>query len=178
MSGDWASQVPSGVPSSTAGSPLQPANVPQSGPGGPLGGAASRHVAHGPSPLPDVIAIIGLVLSAVLALATAPEATIGRMPVIGGLASLAASGPGELIASRAVTASLFGYLLTPFIVVGALAWARQAGLAKMDDPWFDRFKLRAQMRRLQSMTLFAFIFAIPHVVIIARAIQASIGLGR
>jgi hypothetical protein len=130
--------------------------------------------------LPDIFAGGALLFSMLIAVVTAPEAMIGRLPLVSAVAGPLASGPAGALAASSiavVAASIVGYLLTPFAVVGALAWARSAGLAQLDDPWFDRIRLRAQMRRMQLLALLAFLLAVPHVFIIARAIQAAIGLG-
>jgi len=140
-------------------------------------GSVPRRTAGHPSSLPDVIAVLALTVSAFLALVTAPETALTRMPVIGAAGSAVAGAAVGLVERSLTVSAAVGYLLTPFGVVGALAWARTAGVARLDDPWFDRVRLRNQMRRLQIMALLAFVLAVPHVVIIARAIQRTMGWG-
>lgn len=172
MSADWAASVPQSGGSGGGGS-FPP---PPSPPGSAVGVPAARSVGR-PSSLPDLLALAALVVSGLLALATAPVATLSELPVLGATQGWFAEGPGVALADRPVAASVLGYLLTPFGVVAALAWARSAGLRKLDDPWFDRFRLRAQLRRLQVAAILAFLLAVPHVIIIARAIQTATGLG-
>jgi hypothetical protein len=151
-----------------------------SGSGSFLVASSSGGVVIRPSSIPDLLAVASLVLSALIAVFTAPEATLERIPFLSAMAAPLATGPSAaLVASstRVVAASVVGYVFTPFAVVAALAWARAAGLAKLDDPWFDRSRLKAQMRRLQALALVAFTLAVPHVLILSRAIQASLGLG-
>jgi hypothetical protein len=116
---------------------------------------AARTVVR-PSPLPELLALGSLVASVLVAYLSGDERILGGIPVL---------------------AALAGYALTPFAVVAALAWARTAGLARLDDPWFDRMRLRAQMRRLQVLALLAFGAAVPHVFVLARAIQRALGIG-
>jgi hypothetical protein len=187
MSGGWSTPISGGAApgfgtaatGGTAGGTWGTASgATGSAPSFSSGGAAG--VVVRPSTAPDVLAVGALVASALIAIVTAPEAILGRVPVLSALAGPLAAGPGAaLLASSAsvVVASVFGYLLTPFAVVAALAWARSTGLTKLDDPWFDRIRLRAQMRRMQALALLAFVLAVPHVFIIARAIQAALGLG-
>jgi hypothetical protein len=142
---------------------------------GPTAGVVVR-----PSTAPDLLAAVFLIISALIAVLTAPDAILGRIPAASALAGSLGAGPGAaLVASsaRVVTAAVIGYVLTPFTVVAALAWARAAGLKRLDDPWFDRTRLRAQMRRLQLLALLSFLVAVPHVFILARAIQVALGLG-
>lgn len=106
-----------------------------------------------------------------------------RAPELASLAALAASlglvalSSGDVGTGAAVTFALFGYVFTPFGVVGALAVARRSGLENLDDPWFDRIRLRSQMRLLQALVLVAFVIAVPHVFVLARVIQGALGLG-
>lgn len=56
-----------------------------------------------------------------------------------------------------------GWILTPFVVVGCLAWARILVVNKSSDPWFDRPNAQTKLRVLQVLTLLAFIASLPHV---------------
>jgi len=56
-----------------------------------------------------------------------------------------------------------GWLLTPFVVVGCLAWGRAQFIKSSADPWFDRDRGRGTVRVLQALTLVAFIASIPHI---------------
>lgn len=116
---------------------------------------ATRTVVR-PSPLPEFLALASLAASGLVAYLSGDERILGGIPVL---------------------AALAGYALTPFGVVAALAGARTAGLARLDDPWFDRTRLRGQMRRLQVLALLAFGAAVPHVFVLARAIQLALGIG-
>lgn len=143
---------------------------------GPLTVGSGR-TSERPSRTTELFAVGFIVISALLALVTAPEATLERVPIVG-LLGLAVVAPlGDVGAAQAVLVALAGYVLTPFGVVGALAVARRRGLAKLDDPWFDRIRLRAQMKRLQAATVLAFVVAVPHIFILARSIQGLLGLG-
>lgn len=174
MSGDWAAQVPQSGPgpswAPTAPSGPGPAGSMHAIPMGPANRTAER-----PSLLPEANAIGALLFSLFLAVATAPEAILARLPFLSALAGPVA----QLVATNrwTVRVALAGYALTPFWVVAALAWARATGLTRLDDPWFDRMRLRRQMRRLQAIALLAFLAAVPHIVIIARAIQSALGIG-
>lgn len=55
-----------------------------------------------------------------------------------------------------------GWLLTPFAVVGCLAWARAIFVSKSSDPWFDRTDARRKLRVLQVLTFLAFLLSLPH----------------
>lgn len=65
------------------------------------------------------------------------------------------------------TVATVGYLLTPFVVVGSLVWARADGIQRQVDPWFDVLGLARQLRRLQAVALLSFIVAFDHVTTIA-----------
>ena len=56
-----------------------------------------------------------------------------------------------------------GWILTPFVVVACLAWARILVVGKASDPWFDRSDARKKLLVLQVLTLLAFIASLPHV---------------
>lgn len=56
-----------------------------------------------------------------------------------------------------------GWFLTPFVVVGCLAWARILVVNNSSDPWFDRPDARVKLRVLQVLTLLAFVASLPHV---------------
>jgi hypothetical protein len=105
-----------------------------------------------------------------------PEIAAGSMLVASLALSLLVSGGSDSDGPAALVA-LFGYLLTPFGVVGALAVARRSGLKNLDDPWFDRVRLRGQMRLLQFLAIGAFLLAVPHIIVLARFIQGALGLG-
>lgn len=143
---------------------------------GPLTVGSGR-TSERPSRRPQIFAVGFIVLSALLALVTAPEATLARVPIVGPLGLAVVAPLGEVGATTAVFIALFGYLLTPFGVVASLACARRTGIEKLDDPWFDRIRLRAQMKWLQVATVLAFIVAVPHIFILARSIQGLLGLG-
>lgn len=158
MSDDWAAGVPSAGGVRPA-APVASSSTPS---------IATTARAKRPPVGPDVLAVVAVVGSGVLALAHAaggdPVAAVAFVP--DSLADAATARPG-------VTA-LFGYLLTPFGVVGALGWARATGLRLLDDPWFDTVRWRAQLRRLQAASALAFGLAVPHVLVLARLIQAAV----
>lgn len=56
-----------------------------------------------------------------------------------------------------------GWVLTPFVVVGCLAWARILVVSNSSDPWFDRPDARKKLLVLQILTLLAFVVSLPHV---------------
>lgn len=106
-----------------------------------------------------------------------------RAPEIASVAALVLSlalvavSSGDVGTGAAVTFAVIGYAFTPFGSVGALAVARRSGLKNLDDPWFDRIRLRSQMRLLQVLVLVSFFIAVPHVFVLARVIQGALGLG-
>jgi hypothetical protein len=73
------------------------------------------------------------------------------------------------------TVAVTGYVLTPFVVVGALVWARADGIARQANPWFDVLGLARQLRRLQVTALLSFIVAFDHVTTIATWATTLIG---
>jgi len=105
-----------------------------------------------------------------------PELVAGGALVASLALSLLGVGGSDSDGSAALLA-LLGYVLTPFGVVGALAVARRSGLASLDDPWFDRARLRGQMRLLQVLAIGAFLLAVPHIFVLARFVQGKLGLG-
>lgn len=159
MSDDWAAGVPSG------GGSRPPAAVP---PPPPSPTSARGPRAKRPPVGPELFAVTALLFSLVLALAHAAA---------GDTAVTAAFVPDVLVDAAAVrpgVTALIGYLLTPFGVVGALGRARATGLRLLDDPWFDAIRWRAQVRRLQIGSALAFGVAVPHVLVLARLIQAGV----
>lgn len=83
--------------------------------------------------------------------------------------------PVALGADASLFVGLVGYLLTPFMVVGGLVWARADGIRRQADPWFDVLGLKAQLRRLQLAALIAFVIAFDHVTTIAQWATTRIG---
>lgn len=77
--------------------------------------------------------------------------------------------------SSALSLATLGYLLTPFIVVGALVWARADGVRRQSNPWFDTLGLARQLRRLQLASLISFVVAFDHVTTIATWATARFG---
>lgn len=75
----------------------------------------------------------------------------------------------------ALRAAALGYLLAPFVVVGALVWARADGVRRQSDPWFDTLGLARQLRRLQIASLVSFAIAFDHVTTIATWATARFG---
>ena len=86
------------------------------------------------SPLPLIVAAVALLLSI-------------------GVAVVWRTGAGPLV----------GWALTPFVVVGCLAWARFLFLSKSSDPWFDRGDGRKKLRVLQVLTILAFVVSLVHI---------------
>ena len=86
------------------------------------------------SPLPIFVAAAALVVSTVLMF-------VGK------------SSPGPFI----------GWILTPFVVVACLAWARVLVVSNSSDPWFNRPDARKKLLVLQLLTLAAFVASVPHV---------------
>lgn len=96
------------------------------------------------------------------------------LPAIGAAKRLGVAPIAVAVAALAVSVGLIffrlgsfgpfvGWLLTPFVVVGCLAWARILVVARSSDPWFDRPDARRKLRVLQGLTLLAFIASLPHV---------------
>ena len=106
-----------------------------SAPAAPLEQATSDDIPEFPSPLPLVVAGLVLVLSI-------------------GIALLLASDP---------RAAVVGYLLTPFGVVAALAWARIRHLRSTRNAWYDRSRGEQQLRILQILTLLSFLVGLVHI---------------
>jgi hypothetical protein len=57
---------------------------------------------------------------------------------------------------------VIGYLLTPFVVVGTLSFARHSHLKKSDDPWYDTFKGEKFLKLLQVLTAASFLVGLGH----------------
>lgn len=95
----------------------------------------------------------------------APIGTAKRLsvlPVI--VAGIALGLSAALVIVRLGTAGPFiGWILTPFVVVGCLAWGRALFVSKSSDPWFDRPDGRRKLLILQVMTLLGFLLSLPHV---------------
>lgn len=158
MSDDWDDRAPS------SGGPRADLGVPF--PVGSGGGSRVTRV----SPGSEILVGLLLTLSALIGLAELlgadPDGAVG---VVGAFVpDLLVRG----VIDAPVVPALIGYAMTPFGVVLALAWARTAGLQRLDDPWFDASTWRQQVRRLQIAALLSFLVAGPHVLVLARAIQA------
>lgn len=95
----------------------------------------------------------------------APNGTAKRLsllPVI--VAGVALALSAALVFVRLGTAGPFiGWILTPFVVVGCLAWGRALFVSNSSDPWFDRPDGRRKLLILQLMTLVGFVLSLPHV---------------
>lgn len=152
MSGDWVTKTPAAFNTTVSSTAMRPSRT------------------------PEFVASISIICSAILALATAPQASIEALPGLGVVAASLADRLAGVVARDVALISVVGYGLTPFSVVAALAWARISGLKRLDDPWFDRVRLRQQTRTLQVLAVLSFMLAVPHVIIVARAIQKLIGL--
>jgi hypothetical protein len=57
---------------------------------------------------------------------------------------------------------VIGYLLTPFVVVGTLSFARHDHLKKSDNPWYDAFKGEKFLKLLQALTAASFLVGLAH----------------
>jgi hypothetical protein len=57
---------------------------------------------------------------------------------------------------------IIGYLLTPFVVVGTLSFARHGHLKKSDNPWYDAFKGEKFLKLLQILTAASFLVGLAH----------------
>ena len=57
---------------------------------------------------------------------------------------------------------VIGYLLTPFVVVGTLSFARHGHLKKSDNPWYDAFKGEKFLKLLQVLTAASFLVGLAH----------------
>lgn len=80
------------------------------------------------------------------------------VPSVGIVASIAVAALWRTGAGPVV-----GWILTPFVVVGCLAWARFLVLSKSRDPWFDRADGRRKLRILQVLMMLAFVVSLAHV---------------
>jgi len=87
---------------------------------------------------------------------------LSPLPVFIAGAALAAS-TVLMFVGKAWPLPLAGWLLTPFVVVGCLAWSRAQFIRESADPWFDRDRGRGTVRLLQLMTLVAFVASFPHI---------------
>lgn len=68
-----------------------------------------------------------------------------------------------MVVGRVWPLPLLGWLLTPFVVVGCLVWARVLFLRASTNPLFDQVAARRLLVLLQAMTFVAFVASIPHV---------------
>lgn len=102
--------------------------------GNGLEGLATTGTARRLSPLPVFVAGAALVASTVL-----------------------------MFVGKAWPLPLLGWILTPFVVVGCLGWARVLVLKGSSDPWFDRAHAQTSVRLLQVLTFVAFVASIPHI---------------
>jgi hypothetical protein len=68
-----------------------------------------------------------------------------------------------MVVGRAWPLPIFGWLLTPFAVVGCLVWARVLFLRASTNPLFDQVAARRMLVLLQVMTFVAFVASLPHV---------------
>lgn len=87
---------------------------------------------------------------------------LGLMPVW--VAGLALAISTALLFLKLGSAGPFvGWLFTPFVVVGCLAWGRFRYVVESSDAWFDRPDGRRKLLVLQVLTLLAFLLSLPHV---------------
>ena len=68
-----------------------------------------------------------------------------------------------MVVGRAWPLPLVGWLLTPFVVVGCLVWARVLFVRSSTNPLFDRIAAKRILMILQILTFVAFIASLPHV---------------
>jgi len=68
--------------------------------------------------------------------------------------------------------AVLGYLLTPFLVVATLAWARAMHMRKSPNPWYDRASGESQQRLLQLLTALAFLVGMLHIWRIATEVAS------
>jgi len=87
---------------------------------------------------------------------------LSTLPLIAAAVALVISIVAALT-MRTGVGPIVGWILTPFVVVGCLAWARFLFLSKSSDPWFDRTDGRRKLRILQVITLLAFLVSLPHI---------------
>lgn len=87
---------------------------------------------------------------------------LSLLPIWSAGAALAVS-TALIFVGKASPWPFIGWILTPFVVVGCLAWARVLVVSKSSDPWFDRSDARKKLLVLQVLTLLAFTASLPHV---------------
>jgi len=68
-----------------------------------------------------------------------------------------------MVIGRAWPLPLLGWILTPFVVVGCLVWARVLFVRSSTNPLFDRVAAKRILVVLQALTFVAFIASLPHV---------------
>ena len=88
-----------------------------------------------------------------------------RFPVILGLISLSLSTVlvvTQLLDNDSLAIHVLGYVLSPFGVVGALAWARSEHLKRSDNPWYDVSRGERTLTVLQALAAFSFLAGAIH----------------
>lgn len=84
------------------------------------------------------------------------------VPTFVAIVALAASS-ALVVVGRTWPLPLLGWLLTPFVVVGCLVWARALSIRSAANPMFDREEARKRLVVLQILTFLAFLVSLPHV---------------
>ena len=90
-----------------------------------------------PSPLPIILGVGSLVVSAFLVVL-------------------------QISGNHSLTMHVLGYVFSPFGVVGALAWARSEHLKRSDNPWYDVSRGERTLTTLQALAAFSFLVGVVH----------------
>ena len=102
-----------------------------------LGLTAESEKVEYPSHLPVILGLVSLVLSTVLVVL-------------------------QFLSNHSLTMHFLGYVLSPFGVVGALAWARSEHLKRSDNPWYDVSRGERTLTVLQALAAFSFLAGAIH----------------
>lgn len=111
----------------------------------PVPAGSSPRTASKPSPLPLIVAIVALIASVALA----------------------------VLFRDSFPAAIVGYLLTPFVVVGCVGWARGRHLNRLPDLWYDGPQGAKQLTMLQITSAVAFLIGFAHMWRIATEVASS-----
>ena len=85
------------------------------------------------------------------------------LPLIVALVAIAVSAALWFLFPMSPTVAMGGYALTPFVVGGALAWARWANLRHSANPWYDKARGERQLRILQLLMVLGFALGLFHI---------------
>jgi hypothetical protein len=91
-----------------------------------------------------------------------PARKMSLLPIWVAAAALVAS-TALMFVGKSSPGPIIGWILTPFVVVACLAWARMLVVSNSNDPWFNRPDARKKLLVLQLLTLAAFVASVPHV---------------